>query len=363
MKHRKENCYCAHNVQIAVVGAGVIGLCTALTIMESLNAHVTLMADHFPDSMHGEPLLVSQVAAASFIPHSILPDDREMKWLRVSAKRYMELSHVDGSGVKLVPGVEYFRQKTEFDPLWKDLVIDFRHEAPVGYYSEKYKDSWRYTTPIIDSSVYLKYLIKQLQSYKKQIQFEKLEEKMDDLSVLYHKYDIVINCTGLGAAGLKQCQEDAFNLRRSYGLVLRVDAPFVQHWARSDDNENDKITHVYPRVTDCILGGFKRLLAPDEQSIKEANPNDIQDILNRCCDIMPELNQKPVQILEILQGERPYRMSGIRLEAVQINNVESSGRNILLIHNYGHAGQGYCLSYGCAEEVIQMIKKYLQLNK
>ena len=197
-----------------------------------------------------------------------------------------------------------------------------------------------------------------MQSYKEQIQFEQLQKRMDDLSVLYHKYDIVINCTGLGAAGLKQCQDDVPNLRRSYGLVLRVHAPFIQHWVRYD-TESEKITHVYPRIRDCILGGCKRLLAPDEPSIKEANQNDIQAIIDRCCEIMPELKQKPVQILEILQGERPYRISGVRLEAVQINE-QPNGHNILLIHNYGHAGQGYCLAYGCAEEVILMIKKYLQ---
>ena len=44
-------------------------------------------------------------------------------------------------------------------------------------------------------------------------------------------------------------------------------------------------------------------------------------------------------------GLRPFRKSGVRLERDQL----SDGRTV--IHNYGHGGAGFTLSWGCAEEV------------
>ncbi len=45
---------------------------------------------------------------------------------------------------------------------------------------------------------------------------------------------------------------------------------------------------------------------------------------------------------------RPFRKSGVRLNSEKLHD----GRTI--IHNYGHGGAGFTLSWACAEEVYTL---------
>lgn len=62
----------------------------------------------------------------------------------------------------------------------------------------------------------------------------------------------------------------------------------------------------------------------------------------------PDLREK--NIVAYSMGLRPYRKTGIRLEAEEIGNK-------LIIHDYGHGGAGISLSWGCAQEAINIFKK------
>ena len=55
-------------------------------------------------------------------------------------------------------------------------------------------------------------------------------------------------------------------------------------------------------------------------------------------------------------GLRPCRQRGVRLE---LEMRGSSG----VVHNYGHGGAGLCLSYGCAEEVVGLVRACLAKHK
>jgi D-amino-acid oxidase len=59
------------------------------------------------------------------------------------------------------------------------------------------------------------------------------------------------------------------------------------------------------------------------------------------------LNVDEPRVLAERVGLRPFRTSGIRLERDQLRD----GRTV--IHNYGHGGAGFTLSWGCAREVLQ----------
>ena len=61
--------------------------------------------------------------------------------------------------------------------------------------------------------------------------------------------------------------------------------------------------------------------------------------------MQPELAN--VEILEHAVGLRPGR-DQIRLE------LEDLGDGGAVIHNYGHGGAGFTLSWGCAEEVLAL---------
>jgi glycine/D-amino acid oxidase-like deaminating enzyme len=82
--------------RVLVIGSGVIGLTTAITLLQdghvvtiwteklSRNTTVTSATDYAP-----EDLIVSDVAAASFIPHTKQPNEREVSWLAISSKMFM----------------------------------------------------------------------------------------------------------------------------------------------------------------------------------------------------------------------------------------------------------------------------------
>lgn len=58
---------------------------------------------------------------------------------------------------------------------------------------------------------------------------------------------------------------------------------------------------------------------------------------------------EPDRIIDAVVCLRPYRPSGFRLEAEQTDTT-------LLIHNYGHGGGGFTLSWGTATQAIQLFR-------
>ncbi len=60
-------------------------------------------------------------------------------------------------------------------------------------------------------------------------------------------------------------------------------------------------------------------------------------------------------------GLRPFRNGGVRLELEEFV-IEDRNNIAKVVHNYGHAGIGVILSWGCADEVCQLIMKDLNLE-
>jgi D-amino-acid oxidase len=63
---------------------------------------------------------------------------------------------------------------------------------------------------------------------------------------------------------------------------------------------------------------------------------------------VPDLSD--AKIIRYSAGVRPCRKSGIRLEAETIGDT-------LVIHDYGHGGSGISLSWGCAHEAVNIMKR------
>jgi D-amino-acid oxidase len=77
----------------------------------------------------------------------------------------------------------------------------------------------------------------------------------------------------------------------------------------------------------------------------DIRPEDNALILEKVEALWPELDRS--KIIGEAVGLRPSR-SEVRLEVEVID-----GRNV--IHNYGHGGAGVTLSWGCAEEVVELV--------
>ena len=179
------------------------------------------------------------------------------------------------------------------------------------------------TVPLIETPVYLPWLRAQLAG--------RIHDRtIRDLGELEREFDFVVNCTGLGARTL--CNDPL--LRSGRGVVLKVPNPGITRHVASLDG--DTLTYVLTRRSDIILGGT-------DDAIEDAVVADdvARAIHERCTRIDPRIASH----YERAVGFRPLR-ERVRLEREPGTRV---------IHNYGHGGAGFTVSWGCAREVLRYL--------
>ena len=91
-------------------------------------------------------------------------------------------------------------------------------------------------------------------------------------------------------------------------------------------------------LNDCLFGGGQIRFSDS----REPSPADTEAIVSECSRV---LGIERPRVTAVKVGLRPFRKSGVRLEPEKLPD----GRTI--IHNYGHGGAGFTLSWACAEEV------------
>ena len=309
---------------ILVIGAGVSGLSTAI-LLHDAGYKVTIHTKELTTDT------TSNKAAAFWYPYLCEPRDKAITWSKATYQ-YLEenaLGNAD-SGTRYITFTEYLKEKAP-EPWWRPAVEVFERplasELPSGYV-----DGYRTKAIVMDTSLYLPWLLKQLEDKGVAIEQEvhnSFNETLDD-------YDIVINCTGLGAREL--CDDKKVYPVR--GQVLRVKPNGFN--AVVADESNDNLTYIIPRFNDIIIGGT----AQENDWNLTVDPKDTIEILEKAKLIAPEFEQ--VEILEQKVGLRPAR-DEVRLEVENMN-----GKSV--VHNYGHGGAGFTLSWGCAMEVVTLVK-------
>ncbi len=309
--------------QLLVLGAGVSGLSTGILLLKE-GYGVQIWAKDLP------PNTTSNIAAAFWFPYLCNPRDKATKWAGATL-RYLKQNALNDpkSGCVKRSMTEVFDHEVE-DPWWAQAVDEWHRpsqdELPKGYV-----DGYQTEAILMDSTLYMDWLVAQ---YK--LLGGKLEQhEVKDLNDALAGYGIIINCTGLGSREL-------FNDDKVYpirGQVVKIKSNgFVQVVA--DDESPNGMAVIIPRINDIVLGGTTQA---NDWNL-EVDPQDTQDILRKAKALSPAFNN--VEIIGESVGLRPARFE-VRLEAETIN-----GKHV--IHNYGHGGAGYTLSWGCAEEVVQL---------
>ncbi len=302
-------------MDVTVVGAGVIGLTTAVEL-QAAGHRVQVVAAAKGDAT------TSAVAGALWFPFYADPPGRVNGWARRSRERLEALARdVPIAGVDVLTAYEAAGGAEA--PWWAPSVPDLTHvdSSPLGC------PAWRFSAPRVEPALFLGWLEGQLQ---RPIHAEKVT------SLEAVEGEVVVHCAGLGARALAG---DA-SLQAVYGQVLLV-APGELDTGLSLADARDESAMLYsiPRRRDVVLGGCA-LPCPDQQSLTP-DPVLRELILERAR--ASGLRHGPV--LGERAGLRPYRPS-VRLER--------EGR---VIHNYGHGGAGYTLAYGCAEGVVELLSR------
>jgi len=315
---------------VVVVGCGVMGLSCGIRLLEQ-GFDVTIFAREL------SPKTTSDVAAAVWYPYKAEPRDKVLEWGRVTYEELSRLSADAEYGVSLVEFVELFTHAAD-DPWWVDVVRNFRHtaqaELPHGY-----ADGYTFEVPLIESSVYLRKLMRRFTEGGGEIK----EREVRGLDELYRDHRLVINCSGVWARQLVD-DKKVYPIR---GQVVVVSRPQGLTRCVVDEGGPLALTYIVSRSTDCVLGGTAEVSEEEDwDSLLRVNDDTAEDIRRKCQQLEPRLDG--AEVLDNRVGLRPGRKE-VRLELEQVEGLNGCG----VIHNYGHGGAGFTLSWGCAAEVAE----------
>lgn len=309
---------------VAVIGGGVIGLTSAIRLLEA-GFPVTLFARAL------SPHTTSDVAAAFWAPSATAGDDRTSQWALASLATLQALAADPASGVMLTDLYSLADAPTDMAYMASAGAM---REVPAGTFPAPWS-GWSATVPRIDVPLYMPWLLAQVQKLGGQIHphiFQTFQE-------LHPSYAVVVNCTGLGAQALTG---DAVYPIRGQVISVRKPAnlsPDIIYANYVDDEV--ATTYIIPRSQDCLLGGTYQY----RDGNVEVDPVIAEQILARCAVFNPAFAHP--EIIQHKVGLRPGRRA-VRLDGERA----ASGRTI--IHNYGHGSVGHTLAWGCAAEVVQL---------
>lgn len=313
------------NKNALVLGCGVIGLTSGIRLLEAGYEVEIAAADIPPDT-------TSNVATAYWYPFRVSPPEKVLPWASFTYDRYMELSEISDIGIGIFNFVQIFDHKVE-DPFWKPAVTNFirvgKDELPPGYVDGFIAPIARIETPI-----YMDYLVSRFKDAGGRI--TKLDNEIDNIEEISADHKLIINCSGLGARKIFNDNE-VFPIR---GQLVKTTNPGLKDCINEEEGPL-AVSYIVPHSTYCILGGT----ADDNDWNLEIDPKTTEEILRKCRELDPRLNE--VEVLGERVGLRPGRTE-VRLETEKLHG------DSIVIHNYGHGGAGFTLSWGCAEDVLRL---------
>ena len=320
MKHR-----------VAIVGAGVSGLTCGVLFAERGYRTAIFARETGQQTTSG-------AAAALWFPYDAEPAEKLIPWALDSYRALVNLSRNPSTGVSMIELRQFSRTGEIQIPHWA-IPLDARPlpssvmssgvETSLNRESAEFASGFSLNVPLMDTTIYLDYLAKRLLgadgSITENVRFEKLEDADP-------KFDLVINCAGIGARTLVHDPD----LEPHRGQVAIV--PKIDNLSSAIVCDDAPLMYAIPRTNDCVFGGTNEL--SDKLA---ADPSTTARIVTECSRVLKIDNP---QVLAERVGLRPFRKSGVRLERDRLRD----GRTV--IHNYGHGGSGFTLSWGCAEEIF-----------
>ncbi|AFY35477.1 FAD-dependent oxidoreductase [Calothrix sp. PCC 7507] len=352
--------------RVLVIGGGVSGLTTALCLLQDGFA-VTVVSEKFA------PNNTSVVAGALWEwPPAVCGShrhpvslERSKSWCMVSYNKFLNLAANKETGVYNRDVVFYYKKPIEQTLELQKMnelqmrVLRFRRDKTlIDWYGINRDtgvvDAYTYLAPQVDTDIYMQWLYSQVKESGCKIVEAKISGNLAEIQEQLKSQfsvDIIVNCSGLGSIELTN--DDMYPLR---GALIRVKNDGVSmprvttsHCMTFDNSVGGQnMIFILPRGEKTLLLGG--LVEPDkwELDINLENYEPIQDMWNRCLNFMPSLKDATIDAAEPVRvGLRPGRKDNIRLE-------RELGTDI--IHNYGHGGSGVTLSWGCAQEVVQIVK-------
>jgi D-amino-acid oxidase len=309
---------------VAIIGAGVSGLTCGVVFAE--HGYRTVI---FAKEIGRQT--TSSAAAAVWFPYHVEPAERVIPLALETYQVLFELARFRESGVSIIETRQFSRTGEIEIPKWASPLgasfIPSEVEESLG----SFNSGFAMRVPLTDTTIYLDYLTARFHKAGGEIRANVRFEKVEDVDA---EFDLVINCAGIGARELVQ----DIDLEPHRGQVAIV--PKIESLSAAIVCDDAPLMYAIPRANDCVFGGTN-----DLSNNWAADPATTERIVAECSRV---LNINKPRVLAERVGLRPFRKSGVRIERDRL----ADGRAV--IHNYGHGGAGFTLSWGCAREVLEL---------
>ncbi|KAJ7138423.1 D-amino-acid oxidase [Mycena crocata] len=361
-------------LDVFVVGAGVVGLSTAIRALEA-GFNVTIFAEIFPQDKKSIKYSSCWAGADHISDASTTELLHELE--KETLSTFFELIKEDPLVPVMVrPHKEYAQvfgpyEQENYNHL-SQIYSDFRtlqsSELP-----ERVVHGAIFSTICIDVPRYLVYLIHRFIALGGQ----SFRVTLPSLSTLLSEKDCptlealptnsantmpsfepsaLINCSGIGALAMGDVLDT--NIHPTRGEVVILRAPWI-HEGLSYSYQDGHRSYIIPRQSgDVIIGGTWQV----DDWYPDSRPKTVKLIKERAIEAYPELlpaNKRKrgsiddLDVLEECVGLRPTRNGGLRQE---VSSLSVCGKNFPIVHNYGHGGAGYQSSWGSARLAVDLLK-------
>ncbi|BGP46120.1 hypothetical protein JCM10450v2_001960 [Rhodotorula kratochvilovae] len=327
---------------IVVLGAGVVGLSTAIRLLEA-GYTVDVVARDLP----GDDKTIAFTSPWAGAHHVSVATSADMRLHEFDARTFRVMSSMIEQGHESL----FFCTQKEYRELPRPTgdADRFRwldsHELPEGI-----QHGAAFTAILIDTPTYLPSLVTRLTQLGGRLhRIPSLSSLSSALSAhpSLWRVDLLVNCTGLGARTLVP-DEKVFPTR---GQLVIVRAPWITEGVTrlGPDSVYDYLIP-RPKSGHVVLGGCA------EKNNWDPRPRAdmARRIKERCLVLCPELlppekrggTIDDLDVVEDAVGLRPTREGGIRLEIESLNG-----------------GYGYQSSWGSAEAAVELVKEALSTGK
>ena len=311
---------------VLVLGAGVIGLTSAIRLAEA-GVRVAVQAAEAPGAT------TSAAAGALWGPHLVGADDRVPRW---AGETRAVLAALDlSAGVHSCDGMMAVMVPQDDPPDAADGVQ--YTPCPPADLPPGYAAGWRLTAPLVEMPVYLRYLAGRLRAAGGRLLGQRRFASLDEVARSCAA-PVIVNCPGAGARELVP-DPSVIPVR---GQVVVTANPGVSEFFVGNGATPDELTYLFPHGETVVVGGTQE----HGNASRVPDPATADRILAAAATVEPRL--AGVAVLEHRVGLRPGRPY-VRLEA----EVRADGRQV--VHNYGHGGAGVSLAWGCASEAARVV--------
>jgi len=306
---------------VAIIGAGVSGLTCGVVFAENGYRTVVFAKEVGQQTTSG-------AAAAVWFPYDAEPLEKVIRWALQTFAVLTDLARVKGAGVSMIELGQFSRTGEIQIPDW---ATPLGASAVATDLWPVFKSGFSLRVPLTDTTIYLDYLANRFRNARGSITANVHFERLEDVD---RQFDLVINCAGIGARELVQ----DVDLEPHRGQVALV--PGIENLSSAIVCDDAPLMYAIPRTNDCVFGGTNEI-----SNNLAADPATTSRIVTECSRVLKI--EKPNVLAERV-GLRPFRKSGVRLERDRLRDDRT------VIHNYGHGGAGFTLSWGCAREVLDL---------